>query len=68
MKEENQALTLYAEMFKEILDLPEVQKSRGVLEGQSIVEIVKHALERQFVLGTLKVYEDDDKYWDDERN
>lgn len=42
------------EILKEILELPEVQASRKALEGQKVIDIVKHALERQFILGTLQ--------------
>ena len=47
------ALETYARIMREILELPELQKSRKFLEGESIVKIVSHALERQFLLGTM---------------
>ena len=47
------ALDVYTEMFQEIWDLPEVQKSKEFLDGMSLTEVVKHALERQYLLGTL---------------
>jgi hypothetical protein len=43
-----------AEVLIEILELPEVQVSRKALEGGKVVDIIKHALERQFLLGTLQ--------------
>jgi hypothetical protein len=43
-----------AEVLIEILELPEVQVSRKALEGGKVVDIIKHALERQFILGTLQ--------------
>jgi len=43
----------YARIFKEILDLPEVQKSRETHQGDSLVNIVAHALERQYLLGAM---------------
>ncbi len=65
MKKPKKALELYAEMFKEILDLPQLQKSREVLEGESIVEIVKHALERQYIIGTIdaSLGNEEEGYW-----
>ena len=47
------ALELYSEMFKDILDLPELAVSKRALEGDNLVEIVKHALERQYLLGAI---------------
>lgn len=38
----------------EILNLPEVQPSRKALEYGKVVDIVRHALERQYILGTLE--------------
>jgi len=47
------ALELYSEMFKDILDLPELAVSKKALEGDNLVEIVKHALDRQYLLGAI---------------
>jgi hypothetical protein len=66
-----QALETYARLFKEILDLPELQKSREVLEGESIVKIVAHALERQYLMGGIfalseEVFGEDEKEEDND--
>jgi hypothetical protein len=50
----NKSLGAALNIIKEILELPEVQASRKALEGGKAVDIVKHALERQFLLGTLQ--------------
>ena len=47
------AVDVYARIFREILELEQVRKSREALEGESIVDIVAHALERQYLLGTM---------------
>ena len=49
------AVDTYAEIFQEILNLPELAKSKEVLVGESLTEIVKHALERQYLLGAIGV-------------
>lgn len=49
------AVDTYAEIFQEILNLPELAKSKEVLAGESLTEIVKHALERQYLLGAIGV-------------
>ena len=56
----------YSRIFKEILDLPELAKSREVLEGQSILEIVKHGLERQYTMGAIEALSEELMYKDDE--
>ena len=47
------ALDILSEMFDEIWDLPELKVSKEALEGRSLPEIVKHALERQYLLGAM---------------
>ena len=47
------SLEIYSEMFDDILDLPELAVSKKALEGSDLVEIVKHALERQYLLGAI---------------
>ena len=47
------ALDIYSEMFDEIWNLPDLEVSKKSLEGKSLTEIVKHALIRQYLLGTM---------------
>ena len=51
----NKAEEITFGILKDILDLPELAVSRKALEGGKIVEIVKHGLERQYILGQLDV-------------
>ena len=39
----------------EIINLPELQVSRKALEGGRVIDIIKHALKRQYILGQLDV-------------
>ena len=42
-------------VLEEILNLPELQISRKALEGGMVIDIIKHALKRQYILGQLDV-------------
>jgi len=53
-QEQLTALGIYAEIFQEILNMPELKKSREFLEpSKSLPKIIKHALERQYLMGTM---------------
>ena len=39
----------------EIINLPQLQVSRKALEGGRVIDIIKHALKRQYILGQLDV-------------
>lgn len=45
----------------DILHLPEMKKSREVLDGELVSEIVKHALERQYTLGAIEALSEE--FW-----
>jgi len=47
------AIDIMSEMFDEIWNLPEMEMSKKALEGRSLPEMVKHALKRQYLLGTM---------------
>jgi len=47
------AIDTYARILKEIIEIPELQKSREFLEGGNTVDIISHALERHYLLGTM---------------
>jgi len=54
----------YEQIIMAILEIPELQKSRQVLEGGLITDIIRHALERQYNLGAIEALSEDN-YWDD---
>ena len=53
-------------VLEEIISLPELQISRKALEGGMVIDIIKHALQRQYILGGLdRIFDTDD---DDEKD
>ena len=61
MIDQERAVDTLTRVIDEILNLPEVQKSREILEGGLIVDIVRHALERQYNLGAIEALSEE--FW-----